>query len=154
MAKVKPIPDGYQAVTPLLVVDGAARAMEFYGAVFGAKERMRMAGPGGTIVHAEMTIGDSALMIADANPETGDLGPRAGQSPVRIAIYVEDVDDVARRAVAAGAKILIPIADQFYGDRGGRLEDPFGHVWIVQTHIEDVSPDEMRRRMEAFSKES
>jgi PhnB protein len=153
--KVKPIPDGYQAVTPLLVVNNAARAMEFYKTAFGAKERMRMAGPGGKIAHAEMTISDAVIMVADEFPEWGDLGPKSvADSAVRIVLYVDDVDEVAKRAVTAGAKVLIPVADQFYGDRSGRLADPFGHVWIIATHKEDVSPDEMRKRMEALSKKS
>jgi PhnB protein len=153
--KVKPIPDGYGAVTPMLVARDAARAMEFYKAVFGAKERMRMMGPEGKIVHAELTIGDSVLMVADEFPEWGNCGPKsAGDSPVRIALYVEDVDEVVKRAVAAGAKVLIPVADQFYGDRSGRLADPFGHVWIVSTHKEDVSPSEMQKRMDAFSRKN
>jgi PhnB protein len=152
---VKPIPDGYHAVTPLLVVSDAARAIQFYKTAFGAKERMRMAGPGGKIAHAEMTIGDSVIMLADEFPEWGDMGPKAdGNSPVRIALYVEDVDEVAKRAVAAGAKLLIPVADQFYGDRSGRLADPFEHLWIIATHKEDVSPGEMQKRMEALAKKS
>ena len=155
MSRVKPIPDGYHAVTPFLVVSDAARAMEFYKAAFGAKERMRLAGPGGKIVHAEMTIGDAVIMVADEFPEWGNLSPESlNGSPVRMALYVEDVDDVASRAVAAGAKVLIPVADQFYGDRSGRLADPFGHLWIVATHIEDVSPGEMQKRMDALSKKS
>ena len=155
MSRVKPIPDGYHAVTPFLVVSDAARAMEFYKVAFGAKERMRMAGPGGKIVHAEMTIGDAVIMVADEFPEWGNLSPESlNGSPVRMALYVEDVDDVASRAVAAGAKVLIPVADQFYGDRSGRLADPFGHLWIVATHIEDVSPGEMQKRMDALSKKS
>jgi len=155
MSRVKPIPDGYHAVTPFLVVSDAARAMEFYKAAFGATERMRMAGPGGKIVHAEMTIGDAVIMVADEFPEWGNLSPESlNGSPVRMALYVEDVDDVASRAVAAGAKVLIPVADQFYGDRSGRLADPFGHLWIVATHIEDVSPGEMQKRMDALSKKS
>jgi len=153
--RVKPVPDGFHAVTPLLVVNDAARAIEFYKTAFGAKERMRMAGPGGKIVHAEMTIGDAVIMVADEFPEWGDLGPKsAGDSPVRIALYVDDVDEVAKRAVTAGAKVLIPVADQFYGDRCGRLADPFGHLWIIATHKEDVSPGEMQKRMEALSKKS
>jgi PhnB protein len=155
MSRVKPIPDGYHAVTPFLVVSDAARAMEFYKAAFGAKERMRMAGPGGKIVHAEMTIGDAVIMVADEFPEWGNLSPESlNGSPVRMALYVEDVDDVASRAVAAGAKVLIPVADQFYGDRSGRLADPFGHLWMVATHIEDVSPGEMQKRMDALSNKS
>jgi PhnB protein len=154
-AKVKSIPDGYHAVTPALVVSDAARAIAFYANAFGAIERMRLPGPGGKIIHAEMSIGDSAIMINDEFPDWGDVGPRAGaRSPVRIGLYVDDVDDVVKRAVAAGAKVLIPVADQFYGDRSGRLEDPFGHVWIVGTHKEDVSPEEIARRMAALAKDS
>ena len=154
-AKVKYIPEGFHAVTPLLVVNDAARAIEFYQTVFGAKEQVRMAGPGGKIVHAEITIGDSVIMMNDEFPEGGDLGPdSARHSPVRIALYVDDVDDVAQRAVAAGARILIPVADQFYGDRSGRLADPFGHIWIIATHQEDVSPEEMKKRMAALSQKS
>lgn len=153
--RVKPIPDGYHAVTPVLVVNDAARAIEFYKTAFGAKQRMRMTGPGGKIVHAEMTIGNAVFMVTDEFPEWGELGPKSAvDSPVRIALYVDDVDEVAKRAVAAGAKILIPVADQFYGDRGGRLADPFGHLWIVATHKEDVSPGEMQKRMDALSKKS
>jgi PhnB protein len=153
--RVKPIPDGYHAVTPMLVVNDAARAIEFYKSAFGAVERMRMAGPGGKIAHAEMTVGDSVIMLADEFPDWGDVGPTAdGKSPVRMGLYVEDVDEVAKRAVAAGAKILVPVADQFYGDRSGRLIDPSGHVWIIATHKEDVSPEEMQKRMEAFTKKS
>ncbi len=154
-ARVKPVPDGYHAVTPLLVVNDAARAIEFYKTAFGAKERMRMTGPGGKIVHAEVTIGDAVIMLADEFPEWGDLSPKSAvDPPVRIALYVDDVDEVAKRAVTAGAKVLIPVADQFYGDRSGRLADPFGHLWIIATHKEDVSPGEMQKRMEALSKKS
>ena len=153
MSKVKSIPDDYRAVTPVLVVNDAVRAVEFYSAVFGAKERMRMTGPGGKIAHAEMTLGDAVFMVADEFPEWGDLSPKSGVDPtVRIALYVDDVDDVAKRAVAAGAKIIIPLANQLYGDRSGRLADPFGHLWIIATHIEDVSPAEMQKRMDALSK--
>jgi PhnB protein len=153
MSKVKAIPDGYHSVTPMLIVKGAARAIEFYKLAFGAKEeRPRLAGPGGKIVHAELTIGDAVILLGDEFPEWGDCAPKsAGDVSVRIALYVEDVDDVAKRAEAAGAKILIPVADQVYGDRSCRLVDPFGHVWLVSTHKEDVSADEIQKRMEALS---
>jgi PhnB protein len=153
--RVKHIPDGCHAVTPVLVVNDAGRAIGFYEKAFGAKERMRITGPGGKIVHGEMTIGNAVIMVADEFPEWGDLSPKSPtDSPVRIALYVDDVDEVAKRAVAAGAKILIPVADQFYGDRGGRLADPFGHLWIVATHKEDMSPGEMQKRLDALSKKS
>ena len=153
--KVKPFPEGFHAVNPVLVVNGAAQAIEFYISAFGAKERMRLVEPGGKIAHAEMTIGDAVFMVKDEFPEWGDRSPDpAGGSPVRIGLYVDDVDEVAKRAVAAGAKILIPVGDQFYGDRSGRLADPFGHIWIISTHKEDVSPEEMKRRMDALSKKS
>jgi len=146
---VKPIPDGYPAVTPLLVMNGAARAIEFYKTVFGAKEKMRMQAPNGKLGHAELTIGDSVIMLSDAFPESGDRVPsESGTSPVRIHIYVDDVDQVAERAVAAGGKMVIPLKDQFYGDRSGRLQDPFGHIWLISTHQQDVSQEEMQRRME------
>ncbi len=151
--KVKHIPDGWHVVTPYLVVHDAARAIEFYGKAFGAKEVMRLPGPGGKIGHAELKIGGENVMLADEAPEQGHKSPVSlGGSPVRIHLYVEDVDAVANRAVQAGAKILIPIGDQFYGDRSGRIEDPFGHIWILSTHKEDVTPEEMQKRVEAFYK--
>ena len=150
---VKPVPDGYHVVNPLLVVNDAARAIEFYTVVFGATERSRLVGPGGKIAHAELSIGDSVIMLADEFPDWGDVGPKSyGHSPVRLILYVRDVDALASRAVGFGAKMLLAVADQFYGDRSGRLEDPFGHLWIISTHKEDVSPEEMHRRMEALSK--
>ncbi len=153
MATVKSIPKGYESVTPYLIVDGAAAAIEFYKNVFGASERMRFAAPGGRIGHAELIIGGSVIMLADEHPEMGARGPHSiGGSPVGIHLYIEDVDAVASRAVAAGAKLLRPAADQFYGDRLGTIEDPFGHLWHIATHIEDVPPDEMRRRAEAAMK--
>jgi PhnB protein len=149
--KVKPIPDGYHNVTPYLVVTGAAAAIEFYKKVFGATEVMRFPSPGGKIGHAEIRIGDSTVMLADDNPNMGYKGPKAfGGSPISLLVYVPDVDKTVDRAVAAGAKLTRPVADQFYGDRTGGLEDPFGHQWYVATHIEDVSPDEMQKRSEAM----
>jgi len=151
---VKPIPDGYHAITPYLIVQGAAAAIDYYKKVFGAAERMRMDAPGGKIGHAELTLGGSVVMLADEHPERGYRGPKAfGGSAVSLMLYVPNVDDVFKRAVAAGAKELRPVADQFYGDRLGVLEDPFGHVWTIATHVEDVSPEEMRRRSEAMMKQ-
>ena len=147
---VKPIPDGYQAVTPYLIVSGGARALDFYKQVFGATELMRMAGPNG-VAHAEIRIGDSVVMLADESPDMGYKGPVAlGGSPVSLMLYVSDVDATFQRAVAAGAVQQRPVQDQFYGDRSGTLEDPFGHVWTVATHIEDVAPDEIDRRLAAM----
>ncbi len=150
--KVKPIPEGYHTVTPYLIVSGAAGAIEFYKKAFGAAESMRMTGPGGKIGHAEIRIGDSHVMLADEVPEMGYRGPRSfGGSAVTMLLYVEDVDATVDRAVAAGGKLVRPVKDQFYGDRTGGVEDPFGHVWYIATHIEDVSPEEMKRRAAAAS---
>ena len=147
---VQPIPAGYQAVTPYLIVSGAARALEFYKQVFGATEIMRLAGPNG-VAHAEIRIGDSVVMLADESPDMGYKSPVAlGGSPVSLMLYVSDVDATFQRAVAAGAVQQRPVQDQFYGDRSGTLEDPFGHVWTVATHIEDVAPDEIDRRLAAM----
>ena len=145
---VKPIPDGYPQVTPYLVVDGAAAAIEFYNSVLGTTERMRMPAPGGKIGHAELELGNSVIMLADEAPEVGALSPpTVGGSPVTLMVYVEDVDDVVARAEQAGATVLRPVENQFYGDRSGQFEDPFGHRWSVASHVEDVSPEEMGRRM-------
>jgi len=147
---VKPIPDGYHAVTPYLIVNGAARALEYYKEAFGATELMRMSEPSGRIGHAEIRIGDSVVMLADEHPEMGHRGPRSlGGTSISILLYVADVDQVFERAVRAGGKAQRALANQFYGDRMGAIEDPFGHVWNVATHIEDVSPEEMKRRMAA-----
>ena len=144
---VKPIPEGYHSVTPYLIVNGAARAIEFYERAFGARELYRIAGPDGAVGHAELQLGDSRIMLADEHPEVGARGPQSvGGTPVTIHLYVEDVDATVARAVAAGAKVSRPVADQFYGDRLGVLTDPFGHVWSVATHREDLSADEIRRR--------
>jgi PhnB protein len=155
-SKVKPIPDGYQALTPYLIVNGAASAIAFYQRVFGAIELFRLADPSGKVGHAELLIGESRIMLADEFPEMGARGPQSfGGSPVRLLLYVDDVDAVASQAIAAGAKLVRPIEDQFYGDRAGGLEDPFGHHWHLATHIEDVSAEEMKRRAEAlFSSKS
>jgi PhnB protein len=152
---VKPIPDGYNRITPYLVVQGAAQAIEFYKKAFGATERMRMPRPDGKVAHAELQFGDSVVMLADEVPEMGFLGPKSGGGPppVSILLYTEDVDATYQRAVAAGATATRPVADQFYGDRSGVITDPFGHVWSIATHKEDVPPEDMPRRMEeAMSK--
>ena len=147
MADVKPIPEGYPRVTPYLFIDGAADAIEFYVNVFGAKEKMRMGGPDGKVGHAEIELGDSIIMLADQNEEMGALGPKTvGGSPVMITLYVEDVDSVFSAALEAGATERRPVEDQFYGDRTGGFEDPFGHLWHVATHVEDVPPEEMEER--------
>ena len=147
MANVKPIPDGYPRLSPYLCVKGAAQAIEFYTSVLDAKERMRMPAPDGRIGHAELQVGDSVIMLADEFPDMGFLGPNSiGGTPVMLSIYVDRVDDVFARALKAGAKSLRPVADQFYGDRSGQFEDPFGQRWNVATHVEDVSPDEMAKR--------
>jgi PhnB protein len=147
MSTVKPIPDGYPRVTPYLHVDGASKAIDFYRTVFGAKERMRMAGPDGRIGHAELEIGNSMIMVADEHPDMNVRGPKSvGGTPVTVLVYVDDVDRAFERALKAGAKELRPVENQFYGDRSGQFEDPFGHHWNVATHVEDVPPDEMAKR--------
>jgi PhnB protein len=154
MSTVKPIPDGYPRVSPYLHVDGAAAAIEFYREVFGAKERVRMPGPDGRIGHAELEVGDSVLMLADEHPEIGVLGPKTiGGTPVTVSVYVEDVDRTFARALQLGAVEVRGVEDQFYGDRSGQFEDPFGHRWSVATHVEDVSADEMRIRMARIADE-
>lgn len=150
---VSPIPAGFHAVTPYLMIDGAANAIEFYKSVFDATEIMRLPGPDGKIAHAEIKIGDSIIMIADESVEWDNRGPKTlGGTGVYIALYVADVDTVARDAVAAGGTLLFPVADQFYGDRTCRLADPFGHVWLIATHKEDVPPDVMQQRFEEMMK--
>jgi PhnB protein len=150
MAKVKPIPTGYRNVTPYLIIDGAAKAIDFYKKVFGATEKMRMPSPGGKVGHAELTMGDSMIMLADEHPDMGHRGPHAySGSAVSLMIYVPDVDATVKAAVADGAKIVRAVENQFYGDRLGTIEDPFGHQWHVATHVEDVPPDEMAKRAAA-----
>ena len=150
----KPIPDGYHSVTPYLICKGAAQAIEFYKQAFGATELMRMPMPGGMLGHAEIRIGDSAVMLADEFPEMDVRGPQSlGGTSVSLLIYVEDVDTAFPRAIKAGGKEIRPLMDQFYGDRSGTLEDPFGHKWTIATHKEDVPPEEMARRHEEFVKE-
>jgi PhnB protein len=148
---VKPIPDGYHTITPYLFVDSAAKALEFYKKAFNAQELVRMDGPGGAVMHAEIQIGDSRLMLSDANPDMGSNSPKKlGGSPVSILLYVDDVDAWAKRAQDAGIKVVRPVENQFYGDRAGTFEDPFGHQWDIHTNIEEVSPDEMEKRMAAM----
>jgi len=147
---VKPIPEGYHRVTPYLILSGASDAIAFYKRVLGAEEVMRLADPGGKVHHAEISIGDSRIMLADEHPEIQALSPKTvGRSPVSIHLYVEDVDRAVERAVAAGAKLVRPVADQFYGDRVGGIEDPFGYRWFIATHKEDLTIDEIRRRAAA-----
>ena len=149
--KVKPVPAGYHSVTPYLCIQGATEALDFYKRAFGAIERVRMDAPGGKIGHAEIQIGDSHIMLADEFPEMPDLilkSPRTlGASSGGICLYVEDVDALFKRAVDAGAIVKRPLTNQFYGDRSATLEDPSGHIWTISTHIEDVTPEEMKKRM-------
>jgi len=148
MQKARPIPDGMRTVTPHLICAGAADAIEFYKKAFGAVEVARLPGPQGRIMHAMIRIGDSAVMLVDEMPEWGALGPKALKgSPVTIHLYVDDVDAFAARAVQAGAKITMAVEDMFWGDRYGKLEDPFGHHWSVATHLRDVSMEEMQQAM-------
>jgi PhnB protein len=150
---VKSIPDGYRSVTPYLIVNDAAGAIAFYQKTLGATERFRMGSPDGKVGHAELQVGDSVIMLADEFPQMGATSPRSlGGTPVGILVYVEDVDAVAARFVDAGAKTVRAVQNQFYGDRSGTFEDPYGHKWTIATHVEDVSPEEMHRRSEEFQK--
>jgi PhnB protein len=152
---VKSKPDGYHSVTPYLIVRGGAKAIEFYRNAFGADELFRMESPGGGIGHAELQIGDSRVMLADEHPEVGAKSPASvGGSAVHLMIYVDDCDAVFNRAIAAGATETRPLRDEFYGDRTGNLVDPFGHCWTIATHKEDVPPEELERRAEAYAKEN
>ncbi|MGA4545228.1 VOC family protein [Uniformispora flossi] len=147
---VKPIPENYPRITPYICVDDAAAAIDFYVAVLGAVEQVRMAGPDGRIGHAEIQLGDGIVMLADEFPDMDFRSPKSiGGTAVTLHVYVEDADAVFAAAVAKGAKAIRPVADQFYGDRSGQFEDPFGHRWNIATHVEDVPPDEMARRAEA-----
>ena len=149
--KTNYIPVGYHTATPYLIVKDAARAIEFYKLAFGATEEVRMDEPGGKVGHAEIKIGDSVIMLADEHPEMGARSPQAiGGTPVSLLLYVPDCDAVVAKAVSLGAKVLKPMQDQFYGDRSGTLADPFGHQWTIATHKEDVSPEEMQKRVAAL----
>ncbi len=151
---VSPIPHGYHSVTPYLYIQGAARAIDFYQKAFGAKEVMRLADPNGRIGHAEIQIGDSRVMLADEHPEMGVRGPKTiGGAALSLLIYVDNVDALFEQAIAAGGKVLRPVKDQFYGDRSGTLEDPFGHIWTLATHKEDVPPGEIERRFASALKQ-
>jgi len=146
----KAIPEGFHTVTPHLTVKNCGEAIDFYKKAFGAEETMRMPGPNGTVMHAELRIGDSPIMLNDEFPEMGAKSPKTiGGSPVSIHLYVADVDGLFDRAVKAGAKATMPVADMFWGDRFGKLEDPFGHHWSLATHKEDVSPEECMQRAKA-----
>ena len=152
-SNVKPIPDGYHTATPYLICKGAAKALDFYAKALGAEEIMRF-DMGGRIGHAEIRIGDSMIMLADEHPDMGYKSPQSyGGTPVSLVLYVEDADALVQRAIGAGAKELRPVQDQFYGDRSGTVADPFGHVWTISTHKEDVSEEEMKRRMASFEPE-
>jgi PhnB protein len=150
MSTVKPTPEGYHSVTPYLFIKGAASAIEFYKNVFGATEVMCMASPNGQIMHAELKIGDSIVMLGDENPQIGALSPQSiGGTACGLHVYVANVDAVTQKAIDAGAKLVRPVKDQFYGDRSGTLIDPFGHMWSVATHVEDVPPEELQKRASA-----
>lgn len=147
---VKPIPDGYHTLTPYMTVRDAARAIDFYKKAFGAVERGVMKGPEGKVMHAELTIGDSIFMVADEFPEYGSLSPQStGGAGMGLHIYLEDVDSAFDRAVQAGASVEMPVSDMFWGDRYGKLADPFGHKWSIATHKRDMSPQEMEEEMKA-----
>lgn len=149
---VSPVPDGYHAITPYLIVKNAASAIEFYRNAFDAEELMRLDVPGGMIGHAELQIGDSRIMLADEHPEMNAFAPPSpGGSGVGLCLYVPNVDEVFARAVDAGASVQRPVQDQFYGDRSGMVTDPFGHAWTIATHVEDVPPEELTRRMQAMT---
>ncbi|MGH8496641.1 MAG: VOC family protein [Gammaproteobacteria bacterium] len=151
---VKHQPEGYHTATPYLIVKDAARAIDFYKKAFGATELFRMDAPGGKIGHAEIKIGDSPIMLADEYPDMGYRGPQAiGGTPVSIMLYIKNVDDMFAKAVKAGATEVKPVQDQFYGDRSGTLKDPFGHVWTISTHVEDIPPEEMEKRAQKFMSE-
>ena len=148
MSKTNYIPKGYNSVTPYLVIKGAAKAIDYYKKVFGASVVVRMDGPNGQVGHAELQIGDSRIMLADENPAMGNRSAESiGASPVSLYVYLPDCDKVVAKAAAEGAKILKPVEDQFYGDRSGFIQDPFGHLWGIATHKEDVSPKELEERM-------
>jgi len=154
MSTVKPIPDGYHSITPYLIIgnSGASEALDFYARAFSAKEILRMPRPDGKVAHAEMKLGDSVIMLADESPKMEAYGPgHYGGSPVSLHVYVPDVDATTKQAEAAGAKVIRPVADQFYGDRTAGLQDPFGHRWYLATHVRDVSMEEMQQHMNAMA---
>ncbi len=152
---VQPIPDGYHSITPYLIIDGAADAIEFYKKAFDAEETLRIPGPEGKVMHAEIKIGNSIVMLADEFPDMDILGPKTrGGSSVGLMIYLEDVDARFQQALDAGGSVKKPLQDQFYGDRSGTLDDPFGHQWTLATHVEDVSDEEIGRRMQEFMSKS
>ena len=151
--KVNHIPEGYASLTAYFIVNGAARAIDWYKDIFGATEIMRMPGPDGKIAHAELRIGDSVIMLADENAQMNHFGPQQGKRPpIAMMVYVPDVDATFNKAVAAGATVERAVQDQFYGDRSGGIVDPFGHRWYIATHVEDVTPEEMNKRMAAMAK--
>ena len=144
---VKPVPDSYPTLSPYLIVTDGAAAIAFYERVFGARLRMRLPGPQGKVGHAELEVGPAVIMLADEHPEMGARSPATiGGSPVFLHLYVENVDEVVQRAAEAGAKVVRPVETKFYGDRAGMIADPFGHVWSIGTHVEDISPEEIERR--------
>jgi PhnB protein len=152
-AKTQPIPDGYHSLTPYLIIKGAAAAIEFYKKAFGAKDHFLMNGPGGTVAHASLTIGNSIMMLADEAPQMIALSPSTLKgTPVTMVLYVEDADTVFKRAVDAGATVRQPIENKFYGERAGTVVDPFGHIWTIMTHVEDVTPEMMDQRMKEMMK--
>jgi PhnB protein len=152
MSKVKPVPEGYPTVTPYLIVRGASEALAFYAKAFGAEETFRMPGPGGAVMHAEMMVGTSPVMLSDENPAMGARSPQdLGGTCASLFLYVEDVDAAFRRATGAGAVSLMEPADMFWGDRMCKVTDPYGHEWALASHVEDVPPEEMQKRMQEFS---
>ena len=154
LMSVKPIPDGYHTATPYLIIQGAAKAIEFYKQAFGATELMRLGGPDGKVGHAEIKIGDSIIMLADEYPDMGFRGPQAlGGTPVSLMLYVEDSDTMFAQAIAAGGTVQKPVQDQFYGDRSGQMIDPFGHVWTISTHKEDLTPADIEARLTGMVKQ-
>jgi len=151
MTNVKPIPEEFHSVTPYLFIRGASEAIEFYKQALGAEEVFRLPMPDGKLGHAEIQIGDSRVMLADENAEAGAISPSTlGGTSASFMIYVENVDELFAQALAAGGEVVRPLADQFYGDRTGCFKDPFGHIWTISTHVEDVTPEELQRRMEAM----
>jgi PhnB protein len=152
---IAPIPKGYETVTPYLIAKGAAEAIQFYKRAFGATEIMCVTQSGGKVCHAEIMIGTSRIMLADEYPEMNVLSPHTvGGTPLMLHLYVESVDDFTNKAIAEGAKVLRPIQNQFYGDRSGSITDPFGHIWHIASHVEDVSPEEIEKRMQAMKQTS